>query len=240
MPQRRGRGIAGEGWLLADLSADRVLLLVQGALLQSRDVAAILAGHVALLLADLAIVLVQAGRLGSTQLPSPSLLTNSVIPVGESVVQLFTPEISVLPWGIGGRRPDQARAGDGEAGVHAGDRRLAFQGRGAVGRDDLFDDASLLKQIGTEVEIPPPAGPMEPAAFARDDAPLLGHGRAFGSTRVRSYNNRGAASLPFNVKDLHATGSLFSDQAQRWSLLHKLAQLPKAVVARVEVGQQLQ
>jgi hypothetical protein len=33
MPQSRGRGIAGERRLLADLSADRVHLLVQGALL---------------------------------------------------------------------------------------------------------------------------------------------------------------------------------------------------------------
>ena len=42
MPQSRGRGIVGEGQLLADLSAGRVLLLVQSALLQSSDVAAIM------------------------------------------------------------------------------------------------------------------------------------------------------------------------------------------------------
>jgi hypothetical protein len=95
MPQGRGRGLVGEGQLLADLSADRVLLLVQGALLQSRDMAAIM---------------------------------DALIGGSETI---------------------------------------------------FFDSASLLKQTGAEVEIPPPAGPMEPAAFTRDDAPLLGHDRAF-------------------------------------------------------------
>ena len=48
-----------------------------------------------------------------------------------------------------------------------------------MGRDNLFDNASLLKQIGAQTEIPPPTGPLEPAAFTFDDVPLLGHGTAF-------------------------------------------------------------
>ena len=34
-------------------------------------------------------------------------------------------------------------------------------------------------KIGAEIEIPPPASPMKPAAFTLDDTPLLGHGKAF-------------------------------------------------------------
>jgi hypothetical protein len=43
----------------------------------------------------------------------------------------------------------------------------------------FFDNASLLKQIGASINIPPPSGPMKPAAFKLDDAPLIGHGEKF-------------------------------------------------------------
>jgi hypothetical protein len=43
----------------------------------------------------------------------------------------------------------------------------------------FFDNASLLKQIGASIDIPPPTGPMKPAAFKLDDAPLIGHGEKF-------------------------------------------------------------
>src|ERR1700730_17473353 len=43
---------------------------------------------------------------------------------------------------------------------------------------------------------------------------------------------------PELINDLCATGSLFSDQSEGWVLFHKIAQLPKAIIARVEIGQQ--
>jgi hypothetical protein len=46
-------------------------------------------------------------------------------------------------------------------------------------------------------------------------------------------------SLAFGINDLCATGRLFSDQSKGWVLFHKIAQLPKAIIARVEIGQQL-
>jgi hypothetical protein len=42
-----------------------------------------------------------------------------------------------------------------------------------------FPVASLLAQIGAQIEIPPATGAMEPAAFTLVDPPLLGHGKAF-------------------------------------------------------------
>jgi hypothetical protein len=41
------------------------------------------------------------------------------------------------------------------------------------------DNASLLEQIGAQIEIPPATGAMEPAPFTLVDPPLLGHGKAF-------------------------------------------------------------
>jgi hypothetical protein len=54
-----------------------------------------------------------------------------------------------------------------------------FTGDALWGETIFFDNASLLKQIGAQIEIPSPTGAMEPAAFTLDDAPLLGHGEAF-------------------------------------------------------------
>ena len=54
-----------------------------------------------------------------------------------------------------------------------------FKGDALWGETIFFDNASLLKQIGAQTEIPPPTGPLEPAAFTFDDVPLLGHGTAF-------------------------------------------------------------
>ena len=55
--------------LLADLPADRVLLLVERLLFLLRDVAAVLAGHQALFLADLPIILVQGCGLRLGEVP---------------------------------------------------------------------------------------------------------------------------------------------------------------------------
>ena len=54
-----------------------------------------------------------------------------------------------------------------------------FKGDSLWGETIFFDNASLLRQIGAEIEILPPIGAMKPAAFSLDEAPLLGHGRAF-------------------------------------------------------------
>jgi steroid delta-isomerase-like uncharacterized protein len=55
-----------------------------------------------------------------------------------------------------------------------------FKGEALWGETIFFDNASLLKQIGAQIEIPSPADAMNPAVFPVDDAPLLGHGKAFG------------------------------------------------------------
>jgi len=47
------------------------------------------------------------------------------------------------------------------------------------GETIFFDNASLLKQIGAQIEIPLPTGAKKPAAFILDDTSLLGHGEAF-------------------------------------------------------------
>jgi steroid delta-isomerase-like uncharacterized protein len=54
-----------------------------------------------------------------------------------------------------------------------------FKGDSLWGETIFFDNASLLRQIGAEIEIPPPTSPMEAAAFTLDDRPLLGHGKPF-------------------------------------------------------------
>jgi hypothetical protein len=43
-------------------------------------------------------------------------------------------------------------------------------------------------------------------------------------------------SLAFGINELCATGSLFSDQSKGWVLFHEIAQLPKAIIAWVEIG----
>ena len=54
-----------------------------------------------------------------------------------------------------------------------------FKGDELWGETIFFDNASLLKQIGASIDIPPLPGEMKPATFKLDDAPLVGHGRKF-------------------------------------------------------------
>ena len=54
-----------------------------------------------------------------------------------------------------------------------------FKGEELWGETVFFDNASLLKQIGASVDIPPPSGPMKPATFELDDPPLISHGEKF-------------------------------------------------------------
>jgi hypothetical protein len=53
-----------------------------------------------------------------------------------------------------------------------------FKGDALWGETIFFDNASLLEQIGAQIEIPSPTGAIEPAAFTLVDAPHLGHGKA--------------------------------------------------------------
>jgi steroid delta-isomerase-like uncharacterized protein len=54
-----------------------------------------------------------------------------------------------------------------------------FKGDALWGETIFFDNASVLKQIGAQVEIPLPTDTGKPGAFTFDDPPLLGHGKAF-------------------------------------------------------------
>jgi hypothetical protein len=54
-----------------------------------------------------------------------------------------------------------------------------FKGDALWGETIFFDNASLLKQIGAQIEIPLLTGAKKPAAFILDDTSLLGHGAAF-------------------------------------------------------------
>ena len=46
-------------------------------------------------------------------------------------------------------------------------------------KQSFFDNASILKQIGAKIDIPPPSGSMKPATFTLDNTPLIGHGTEF-------------------------------------------------------------
>ena len=54
-----------------------------------------------------------------------------------------------------------------------------FKGDELWGETVFFDNASLLKQIGASIDIPPPFGAMKPATFKLDHLPLIGHGEKF-------------------------------------------------------------
>ena len=54
-----------------------------------------------------------------------------------------------------------------------------FKGDDLWGETIFFDNASLLKQIGASIDVPPPVGEMKPATFKPDDPPLVGHGENF-------------------------------------------------------------
>jgi hypothetical protein len=47
------------------------------------------------------------------------------------------------------------------------------------GETIFFDNASLLKQIGASIDVPPPVGEMKTATFKLDHPPLVGHGEKF-------------------------------------------------------------
>ena len=69
---------------------DRILLLVQGSLFRLGDVPAILAGHVAFFLTDLAIVLMQLRALSLGQVTFLDFLVNATVLVLQAPVDFMT------------------------------------------------------------------------------------------------------------------------------------------------------
>jgi steroid delta-isomerase-like uncharacterized protein len=49
-----------------------------------------------------------------------------------------------------------------------------FKGDDLWGETIFFDNASILKQIGAKIDIPPPSGSMKLATFTLDNTPLIG------------------------------------------------------------------
>ena len=54
-----------------------------------------------------------------------------------------------------------------------------FKGDDLWGETIFFDNASILKQIGAKIDIPPPSGSMKLATFTLNNTPLIGHGTEF-------------------------------------------------------------
>ena len=99
----------------------------------------------------------------------------------------------------------------------------------------------IIPVVTTASRIAPVFGPD---AAGRDHGPDFDRKPAFGLGRLIALDegsdfDRAVKSLAFGINDLCATGSLFSDQSEGWVLFHKIAQLPEAIIARVEIRQQL-
>src|ERR1700719_2905204 len=108
--------IWSDALLRRDFPADGIFLLVEHLLLRFRDVAAILAGHVALLLPDLMILTMNRGGLTAGQGPLFDVLVDPLVLIGEAVVDLFATRVILLPRRIRARGPggaDQRRGDDG-------------------------------------------------------------------------------------------------------------------------------
>jgi len=90
-------------FFLADLPADRILLLVQRLLLLRGDVRVVLAGHVALFSANLMILVVQGSRLLPIDLTVLHLGINALILIVEPAIDLGPAWVSCLKL-INGRR----------------------------------------------------------------------------------------------------------------------------------------
>ena len=82
--------------LLADLLADRVLVLVERLLLLLGDVAAVLSGHQALFLADLPIALVQGGSLRPAEFALLYLGLDALVLIAEALVDLLATRVVLL------------------------------------------------------------------------------------------------------------------------------------------------
>ena len=83
--------------LLTDLSADRVFLLIEDSLFGFRDMAAVLARHVALLLPNLTIFPMQPLGLLRRQFPFFDFLIDPAILIREPIIDLVRPGMILLP-----------------------------------------------------------------------------------------------------------------------------------------------
>src|SRR5258708_25691597 len=94
---RHRHDLPGFALLRRDFLADGIFLLVEHFLFRFRDVAAVLAGHGALFLPDLMILMMQRGRLAAGDRPILDVLVNPAVLIGEAVVYLFAPPVVLLP-----------------------------------------------------------------------------------------------------------------------------------------------
>lgn len=89
--------LEARGALLPDLLADSVFLLVQDFLLWLCNVTAVLAGHVPLFLADLAVFLVKLRGLSRRELTLFPLLLDPLVLIRKSIVHLISTRMILLP-----------------------------------------------------------------------------------------------------------------------------------------------
>ena len=113
------RDLRGLALLRRDVLADAIFLLVEHLLFRFRDVAAILAGHGALFLPDLMILMMQRGRLAFGHRPILDVLVNPAVLIGEAVVDLFAARVILLPRRIRAGSPGGARKRRGDDGSAA-------------------------------------------------------------------------------------------------------------------------
>src|ERR1700690_1467673 len=92
-----------------NLLADPVLLAVQLGLILLGDVAPILGGHVALLLADVLILLVELLGLAWRELAALLPLLDTLVLVGEAPVDLSATGMVLLPLGLLGEGAGRAQ-----------------------------------------------------------------------------------------------------------------------------------
>ena len=85
---------------MADLSAYVVFLLIRGVVFSPGDVAAVLACHIALLLANLMVIAMQSRRLGVRHFAFPYVLMNASVLIREAMVDLDTAWVHRVPVGL--------------------------------------------------------------------------------------------------------------------------------------------
>src|SRR5450432_4271856 len=113
---RHRRHLPGFALLRRDFLADGIFLLVEHLLFRFRDVAAVLAGHGALFLPDLMILVMKRGGLTFGQGPILHVLVNPRVLIGEAVVDLFATRVILLPRGVRAGSPGGARKRRGDDG----------------------------------------------------------------------------------------------------------------------------
>jgi hypothetical protein len=118
---RHGRWLAANS-LLADLTADTVFLLIQRFLLLFGDMASVLARHIAFLLANLMIFMVQLPRLSFVNLTFSVFSVDASALVLQTTINLGTSWVVVCPGaGHGARRNAERKSSRQDRGEHLSD-----------------------------------------------------------------------------------------------------------------------